>query len=79
MQGGFGIALMTPLFWRADLDSGRMVQPFDTLYQPGGGHFLVHPEARVGVRKIERFREWLHEEMEKDRHLLPEPLWEPLP
>ena len=79
VQGGFGIALMTPLFWRADLDSGRMVQPFDTLYQPGGGHFLVHPEARVGVRKIERFREWLHEEMEKDRHLLPEPLWEPLP
>ena len=79
VQGGFGIALMTPLLWRTELDSGRLVQPFDTLYQPGGGHFLVHPEARVGIRKIERFREWLHAEMEKDRHLLPEPLWEPLP
>jgi LysR family glycine cleavage system transcriptional activator len=66
-QGGFGIALMT------------LVRPFETLYQPGTANFLVHPEGRVGVRKIERFREWLHEEMEMDRQLVPEPLWEPLP
>ena len=79
VQGGYGIALMTPLLWRAELDAGRLVQPFDTLYQPGTAHYLVHRENRVGVRKIERFREWLHAEMEKDRHLLPEALWEPLP
>jgi LysR family glycine cleavage system transcriptional activator len=78
-QGGFGIALMTPLFWRAELDSGRLVRPFETLYCPGTANFLVHPEGRVGVRKIERFREWLHEEMEMDRRLVPEPLWVPLP
>ena len=29
MLGGFGIALMSPLFWTADLASGRLVQPFD--------------------------------------------------
>lgn len=78
VQGGYGIALMSPLFWRTELDSGRMVQPFDTLYQPGSATWLVHRENRVGVRKIERFREWLHEEMEKDRHLLPDALWQPL-
>lgn len=77
-QGGFGIALMTPLFWRAELDSGRLVWPFETLYCPGTANFLVHPEGRVGVRKIERFREWLHEEMEMDRQRVPEPLWAPL-
>jgi LysR family glycine cleavage system transcriptional activator len=78
VQGGYGIALMTPLLWRAELDAGRLVQPFTTLYQPGTAHFLVHRENRVGVRKIERFREWLHAELDKDRHLLPEALWEPL-
>jgi len=79
VQGGYGIALMTPLLWRAELDSGRMVQPFDTLYQPGSANWLVYREGRSRVRKIERFREWLHEEMEKDRPLLPEALWRPLP
>ncbi len=78
MQTGFGIAMMTPLIWRAELDSGRMVQPFATLYQPGGATWLVYREGRGRVRKIERFREWLHEEMEKDRLLSPEALWRPL-
>lgn len=79
VQGGYGIALMTPLLWRAELDAGRLVRPFDALYQPGTAHYLVHRENRLGVRKIERFREWLAAEMEKDRHLLPDELWTPLP
>lgn len=78
VQAGFGIAMMTPLLWRAELDAGRLVQPFDTLYEPGTAHYLVHRENRVGVRKIERFREWLRAELAKDRHLLAEPLWTPL-
>jgi LysR family glycine cleavage system transcriptional activator len=77
MQSGFGIAMMTPLFWRADLESGRLVQPFPTLYVPGAGQWLVHPAARVGVRKIERFREWLHAELAVDRDFLPPEVWEP--
>ena len=78
MQGGFGIAMMTPLYWTADLASGRLVQPFDTLYLPGSAQWLVHPAGRVGVRKIERFREWLHEELAADRDLVPAEVWEPL-
>jgi len=78
MWNGFGIALMSPLYWTADLASGRLVQPFETLYLPGTAQWLVHPAGRVGVRKIERFREWLHEEFAADRKLgLPE-IWEPL-
>ncbi|AJA10507.1 LysR family transcriptional regulator [Sphingopyxis fribergensis] len=79
VQAGFGIAMMTPLFWQTELASGRMVQPFDTLHVSGFGMWLVHRDNRVGVRKIERFREWLHAEIAKDRHLLPDALWEPLP
>src|SRR3546814_1881544 len=61
VQGGYGIALMTPLLWRAELDSGRMVQPFETLYQPGGANWLVYREGRSRGRKIERFRDSLEE------------------
>lgn len=79
VQSGFGIAMMTPLLWRSELDSGRMVQPFDMLYQPGGATWLVYREGRSRVRKIERFREWLREELVKDRQLSPELVWEPVP
>lgn len=78
MLAGSGIAMMSPLFWKADLDSGRLVQPFETLYLPVNAKYLVHPAGRVGVRKIERFREWIHEELAADRDLLPSEIWEPL-
>lgn len=75
---GFGIALMTPLIWREDLEAGRLVQPFATMFLPGTAHWLVHPATRVGVRKIERLREWLRDEIERDRPFLPAEVWEPL-
>jgi LysR family glycine cleavage system transcriptional activator len=78
MLGGTGIAMLTPLYWKADLASGRLVQPFDILYLPASAHWLVHPAHRVGVRKIERFREWLHDELAADRALVPPEVWEPL-
>lgn len=76
MLSGSGISMMTPMFWKADLDSGRLVQPFDIVYLSASSHWLVHPANRVGVRKIERFREWLQEELAADRGNLPE-IWKP--
>jgi LysR family glycine cleavage system transcriptional activator len=72
---GFGVAMMTPLFWRADLDSGRLVQPFPDLLLHCSSLWLVHPETRVGVRKIERLREWLRAEIEAERHMAPAEVW----
>ncbi len=74
--GGYGVALLTPIYWRTDLDSGRLVQPFDTLFVPLNSHYLVHPAGRVGVRKIERFREWLHDELAEERKHMPAKIWE---
>ena len=61
---GAGIAMMTPLFWRAELESGRLVQPFDHLYFPGNSHWLVYPEARRTQPKIAALRNWLLAEVE---------------
>lgn len=74
--GGFGVAILTPLYWSIDLQTGRLVQPFDTLYVAASSHYLVHPSGRVGVRKIERFREWLQEELELDRARSSPLIWE---
>ena len=77
MLGGFGIAMMSPLYWKADLESGRLVQPFEIFHFSASCQYLVHPASRVGVRKIERFREWLHAELAADRDFLPPEIWEP--
>jgi LysR family glycine cleavage system transcriptional activator len=76
MRDGFGIAMMTPLFWRAELESGRLVQPFETIYVSRAAQWLVHPASRVGVRKIERFREWIHGELAAERDFLPQQVWD---
>ena len=76
IMSGYGIAMMTPMLWRAELESGRLVQPFDELYVSPMALWFVHPVSRVGVRKIERFREWLHEELAADRDGAPDEIWE---
>lgn len=62
---GAGIAMMTPLFWRSELESGRLVQPFPHIYFPGTSHWLVYPEARRSQPKIVALRQWLLAEIEK--------------
>ena len=46
---GFGAALMTPVFWAEEIATGRLVQPFPTLYFPPFSLWLVRPEGRTGV------------------------------
>lgn len=76
IQSGFGIAMMSPLYWKSDLESGRLVQPFGKLFVSADSQWLVHPVNRIGVRKIERLREWLHEEVAADRDFLPSAIWD---
>ena len=56
---GAGIAMMSPMFWRAELESGRLVQPFPQLYISSRSHWLVYPEGRRAQSKITAFRDWL--------------------
>lgn len=76
---GFGVALMTPVFWAEEIAAGRLVQPFPAMFYPPFSLWLVRPEGRHGVRKIERFREWLVAEMaaERARGIVPPEAWIP--
>lgn len=70
-MAGQGMAMLTPFFWRNDLAEGRLVRPFDQVSTRGYAYWLVCPEARRGVPKIKRFREWLLAELARD---LPSPV-----
>lgn len=59
VRAGSGIALMTPMFWRMELATGRLVQPFPHILVTDLSHWLVYPEARRAQPKIAGFREWL--------------------
>lgn len=76
-EAGFGVALMTPLYWKSELESGRLVQPFPQSHVLPIASWLVNPERRVGVRKIERFREWIREELSNSGDLIPKEALEP--
>ena len=56
---GAGIAMMTPMFWRAELAEGRLVQPFEHLHVTDRAFWLVYPEGRRNQPKIAAFRDWL--------------------
>jgi LysR family glycine cleavage system transcriptional activator len=80
VRAGSGIALMSPMFWRNELASGRLVQPFPEVLLTESSHWLVYPEARRAQPKIAAFREWLLAEVRKTaRNEPPEVFTEPPP
>jgi LysR family glycine cleavage system transcriptional activator len=64
-----GVAMLTPFFWRNDLAEHRLVRPFDQVSTRGYAYWFVVPEGRRNVPKIKRFREWLIDEIGRERPL----------
>ena len=74
---GAGVAMMTPMFWRAELASGRLVRPFPTLLVSDRSHWLVYPEGRRNQPKIAAFRDWILAEIEAEKAREPAELFTP--
>ncbi len=60
---GQGVALLTPDFFRAELESGRLVQLSSVLLADVESYYLVCLTSRREVPKIKAFRTWLTEEI----------------
>ncbi len=58
-MAGHGVAMMSPIFWRNELASGRLVAPFDIVSLDGFAMWLVYPEHKRNQPKIRAFRDWL--------------------
>jgi LysR family glycine cleavage system transcriptional activator len=56
---GHGAGMLTPLFWKSELASGRLVQLFPQFIAEPRAIWLVYPEHQRGRAKLRAFREWL--------------------
>ncbi len=56
---GLGVAIGMPSMFAADLESGRLVQPFELVVKNGKANWLVYPEASALRPKIAHFRDWI--------------------
>lgn len=65
---GHGIAIGSPILFRNELASGRLVPAHDCVASDGRSFWLAYPVARHGSRKIAKFREWLCDEASNDRN-----------
>jgi DNA-binding transcriptional LysR family regulator len=63
---GAGAALVKPAFFVDELESGRLVQPFDLTIDSGKSHYFVCPAGNETHPKIAAFRDWLLAELEKE-------------
>jgi LysR family glycine cleavage system transcriptional activator len=59
---GQGIAIGSPLLFRAELDSGRLVPAHDLVATDHRAFWYIYPAARQHSRKIADFGEWLESE-----------------
>ncbi|MDP5218939.1 transcriptional regulator GcvA [Ruegeria sp. 2205SS24-7] len=62
---GQGVAMLTPAFFRTELEMGRLVQPFDLVASDRQAFWLVYPQTRKNERKLMAFRKWILSEMDQ--------------
>ncbi|MCB9992995.1 MAG: LysR family transcriptional regulator [Hyphomicrobiaceae bacterium] len=56
---GRGVAMLTPAFYRRELEAGWLVQPFPLVCAGSFGYWLVYPHARRNAPQIRAFRDWI--------------------
>lgn len=71
--GGSGVGILTPAFYQEELANGLLVQPFEVVATEGRAYWLCYATARRNVPKIRLFRDWLLEEIERERGSTPAP------
>ncbi|HEX8580199.1 MAG TPA: LysR substrate-binding domain-containing protein [Allosphingosinicella sp.] len=76
---GHGVSMLTPLFWKAELASGRLVQPFPQVIAETRAIWLVYPEHKRGRAKLRAFRDWLLRAMAEEVSSAPPEVFIPPP
>jgi LysR family glycine cleavage system transcriptional activator len=66
-MAGQGLALLTPAFFRSEIDDGRLIQVHPHVARLEIDYWLVYPQDRQNAKKIRAFRDWLLAEMAKGR------------
>lgn len=59
---GRGVAMAKARLATADLEEGRLVKPFKGAMPVDFAYYIVCPEAKLRLRKVSVFRDWLREQ-----------------
>jgi len=63
---GIGIALADRVLVQRELETGKLVAPFDLSFDTQKGFYLVYKENRALTYGMKAFRDWIMEEMQQD-------------
>jgi LysR family glycine cleavage system transcriptional activator len=58
-MAGHGVALLSRFFHQDDLDTGRLIMPFDVFKEDDKTYWLISPKSRRKSAKVQAFRQWL--------------------
>jgi LysR family glycine cleavage system transcriptional activator len=62
-----GIAIGSPILFKDELASGRLIPAHPLVASDGRAFWLTHPVTRQGSRKILAFKQWICDEAARDR------------
>lgn len=68
---GQGVALLTPVFFRPEIDAGRLVPVSPVRVKDVESYYLVCLASRREVPKIKAFRDWIQQELAIDKGYSP--------
>ncbi|MBO9669052.1 MAG: LysR family transcriptional regulator [Sphingobium sp.] len=77
-MAGQGIAILSPFFWRAEIEAGQLVEPITSYVIETRRYRVVYPHANRNLPKVKAFRDWIREEMTAERTSDPEGRFIPL-
>jgi len=68
---GQGVALLTPEFFRPEIESGRLIPVSSVRVRDVESYYLVCQASRREVPKIKAFRDWIQQELAVDKGYSP--------
>lgn len=75
-MAGQGVGMLSPVFWRPELASGRLIAPFPIVSLDGFCFWLVYPEHKRNQPKIKAFRDWILAEVAAEATIGPPEVYE---
>ena len=77
-MAGQGIAILSPFFWRPEIQAGLLIEPIPSHVIEPRRYRVVYPHANRNLPKVKAFRDWLREEMAAERASDPDGRFVPL-
>ncbi|WP_420583680.1 LysR substrate-binding domain-containing protein [Ruegeria sp.] len=68
-KNGYGIAIIPEILIRKELQQGSLVKVHTFEARTSSAYYLLTPETKVGVARVERMRSWLLDQMQAGDHV----------